>query len=142
MAAEQTVSSITNKVLRVVWAPAVVVLSHSALAGLIGHRRELDPLFHFLGGVAGTHAILGAWTAFPQVRSRVAIGHRSQLAIAMVSVAAVLWELAELASDRLVGSRIQLGWSDTGLDLCLGIGGAVVRVFVGGAMVRNENRPA
>jgi hypothetical protein len=135
-------SPTTNKVFRVASAPALVVLSHSALAGLIGHRRELDPLFHFLGGVAGTHAILGAWMAFPQLRPPVAIGHPGQVAVATVSVAAVLWELAEFASDRLLSSRIQLGWSDTALDLVLGIGGAVVGVIIGGALVRNENRPA
>jgi hypothetical protein len=125
----------------VAWAPAMVVLSHSALAGLIGHRRELDPLFHFLGGVAGTHAILGAWAVFPQVRPRLAIGHPSQIAIATVSAAAVLWELAEFASDRLLRTRIQFGWSDTGLDVVLGIGGAVVGAIIGRALVRSENRP-
>ena len=119
----------------------MVVLSHSGLAALIGHRRELDPLFHFLGGVAGAYAILGAVVACPQLIPRAAIGRSTQFAVATVLVAAVLWELAEFASDRLFGSRIQLGGSDTGLDLVLGIGGAVVGVIIGRAFVRNENRP-
>ena len=120
----------------------MVVLSHSGLAGLFGHRRELDPLFHFLGGVAGAHAILRAAVAFPQLIPRVAVGYSAQFAVATVSVATVLWELAEFASDRLLGSRIQFGWSDTGLDLVLGIGGAVVGVLIGWALERNEDRSA
>jgi hypothetical protein len=130
-----------NGLLRVVWAPVLVLLSHSILASLIGHRRDFDPLFHFLGGAAGAHAIRRAVAVFPQRAPLVAIGHVSQFAVAAVAVVAVLWEVAEFAADLLFGFRIQLGWSDTGIDLVLGIGGAIAGAHIGGAFTGRGNRP-
>jgi hypothetical protein len=47
-----------------------------------------------------------------------------------------LWECAEFASDRLLGSHIQLGWPDTMMDLALGVGGAVIGAILGAASRR------
>jgi len=122
--------------LSISWAPVAVLLLHSALAALIGHRRDLDPVFHFLGGVAGAYAVCQALVMVPQLTSRLVVGNTRLLAVAAVTLVAVLWECAEFASDRLLGSHIQLGWPDTMMDLALGVGGAVIGAILGAASRR------
>jgi hypothetical protein len=119
--------------LRISWAPVAVVLLHLVMAGLIGHRRCLDPVFHFLGGAAGAYATCQALVLVPRLASRVGAGHAKFLAVAAVAIVAVLWEGAEFASDRLLGSHIQLSRLDTMMDLTLGVGGAVIGAILGAA---------
>lgn len=128
-----------GRALSISWAPIAVLLLHSALAGLIGHRRGLDPGFHFLGGVAGAYAVCQALVLVPRLASRVAAGHPKLMVVATVAIVAILWECAEFASDRLVGSHIQLGLSDTMMDLALGVGGAVIGALAGAAAEARTN---
>lgn len=129
----RTLTPEASRALSISWAPVAVVLMHLVMAGLIGHRRDLDPVFHFLGGVAGAYAACQALVLVPRLASRVGAGHAKFLAVAAVAIVAVLWEGAEFASDRLLGSHIQLSRLDTTIDLALGIGGAVIGAIVGAA---------
>ena len=113
-----------GRLLRISWPAGAVVVAHPLLAALIGHRRELDPIFHFLGGVAGAYAFREATLVFRRVIPSVVVDRARLFAIVAVAIAAVLWECAEFAKDQLFGSRIQLGWSDTLSDLALGVIGA------------------
>ena len=139
-AAGNTFTPEAGRTLRISWAPVSVVLLHSVLAGLIGHRRDLDPAFHFLGGAAGAYAVWQACVLIPRLVSQSTVGHAKLLAVAAVAVLAILWECAEFASDRLLGSHIQLGWRDTMMDLALGVGGAVLGAILGAASRRNTER--
>jgi hypothetical protein len=139
-AAGNTFTPGASRTLSISWAPVAVVLLHSVLAGLIGHRRDLDTVFHFLGGVAGAYAACQALVLVPRLASRFAARHARFLAVAAVAIVAVLWECTEFASDRLLGSHIQHGWLDTMMDLALGSGGAVIGAILGAASQREVAR--
>jgi hypothetical protein len=113
----------------VVWPPFAVVAGHSLLAVPFGHRTELDPIFHFLGGVAGA---LSLWRALELSQAtRFNAPRTRSIAILVVMLAVVLlWELAEFGSDRFRGTHIQRGWLDTGSDIVLGLIGAAVTVSI------------
>jgi hypothetical protein len=133
------VRPVTNA-LRIVWAPVGVVLAHNGLAALIGHHREFDPVFHFLGGVAGAHAVLQGLVLFPRSTAFAPVARPRLVAVIAVAFVAGLWELGEFASDRVLGSHIQQGWLDTGSDIALGIAGAVVIAMIESTRKRDKSR--
>jgi len=120
----------TARAWRVGWAPVAVVGLHSALAATVGHRRDLDPVFHFLGGAAGAFAVLNAIVFFPRQLSSLSAWNPRVVAIAAVVVAALLWECGEFAADRVLGTHVQAGWLDTSIDLVLGTVGAAVVIVI------------
>lgn len=129
-----------RNIIRVVWAPISVVALHAILAGLIGHKQALDPVFHFLGGAAGAFAVLNAIRIFPDRTASLPGIQPAWMALAAVAAAALLWECGEFVADHLFGTRIQTDWMDTTLDLALGIGGAVLGVTT--ARCRRDTAPA
>ena len=115
---------------RLGWAPVGVLVLHFVLAALFGHRRELDPVFHFLGGAAGAYFLLRMLDGYPERLPRAWARNGSRtIVFAMIGVA-LLWELAEFGSDRVLGSHIQQGPLDTWSDVALGAAGAVAAVWV------------
>ena len=112
-------TSAAGWIVAVAWAPLAVLAAHAGAAAAFGHRLELDPAFHFLGGMAGAHALRRFSRRF----------EGATVVLAMLGVA-LLWELKEFSSDRLLGSHIQLGWLDTGSDVILGVVGAAVSVWM------------
>ena len=100
-----------------------MVLAHAAVTAIFGHQRWLDPVFHFLGGAAVFYTIDRLLRLFAGVR-------RPKLALALVVVPVLLWELVEFLSDRYLGTLVQQGALDTGSDVVLGLGGAVVGFLV------------
>jgi hypothetical protein len=122
---------LTRNIWHVVWAPFGVVLTHATLFTTIGHRPALDPVFHFLGGVAGAWSLLQLFRRFPSVVPAATLRRPLLTIIGGVSVAAVAWELLEFAADQLLGTTIQRGSLDTNSDLILGIAGAVVMGWLG-----------
>jgi len=106
------------------WAPLAVISLHAGLAATVGHRDEYDPLFHFLGGVAGAYCLLRALSLF-----RVHLGPLNRphpIVIVLVAMFAVAgaWELVEFASDRFLRTQVQFGLDDTAMDVVLGLVGA------------------
>jgi len=134
-----------TKACRVGWAPLAVVGLHAVLAAVVGHRRELDPVFHVAGGAAGAFTVLKAIAFFPRELSSLALWNRGVVAFAAVALTALLWECGEFVSDYVFGSSVQAGWWDTSMDLLLGAGGALVGVLVSADRRRNAggaSRPA
>ena len=115
----------------VVWAPLAVIVGHAALAALFGHQRQLDPVFHFLGGGAGGYALLRAPQVWPALADRWP-RQRAPFVLAVVAAVTLIWEVAECLSDLLLRTRVQHGVVDTVWDLVLGFGGAVAAVLVSG----------
>jgi hypothetical protein len=115
-----TSESLAGWIASVVWAPFAVLAVHGAAAALFGHRTELDPAFHFFGGMAGAQAL-----------RRLSRRFDSALAVVTVLAVALLWELMEFGSDQWLGTHIQRGWLDTGSDIVLGVVGAVASVWLG-----------
>ena len=125
----------------IVWAPLGVLVIHGALSAGFGHRRELDPLFHFLGGAGGAYAVLQTLERFGGSLPEPAIRYRTAIAVGLVAIVAILWELMEFASDRLLGSHIQRGPADTWSDIALGIGGAMVVALVASTLGARRGEP-
>jgi hypothetical protein len=122
----------------VVWAPLAVVALHSVLSIAIGHRRDLDPLFHFLGGIAGAYALLQIVRCFPQSIPMSVVRHRTTIVIGLVVAATLLWEFMEFGSDRLLGTHVQLHQGDTLSDIALGIGGGALMATLAALIRRNQ----
>jgi hypothetical protein len=101
--------------LRIGWAPVAVIATHALLAAAIGHRRQLDPLFHFFGGSAGALAVWQAVSTEPGWLPQALARHRGRTALASVTVSALLWEAGEFAADRLFDVGAQAGWGDTSM---------------------------
>jgi len=132
-------SNLLKRAWSVGWAPFGVLALHSVLAVLFGHRREWDPLFHFLGGAAGAYSLLRILNALPGLARAVEALDRSAVIVVAMSTACLLWELAEFASDRFLGTRIQQGLFDTGSDVALGVVGAAVTAWVARIAVNRVN---
>ena len=116
----------------VAWAPLVVVGAHAILAAAMGHRRESDPWFHFLGGAAGAYSLIRTFDLFPALVRPIANWPRGWSILLLMTVVALTWELAEFASDRFFGTHIQQNLVETGLDIVLGIAGALATIRVTG----------
>jgi hypothetical protein len=116
--------SLLKRIWAAAWAPLLVVAAHSALAAAIGHRRQYDPGFHFAGGVAGAYCLLRLLNLFrPELRL---LSRSNPLFVVVVPMfmVVVVWEGVEFGSDRLLGTRVQLGTEDTTIDMLLGVLGA------------------
>lgn len=113
------------RAVQIVWAPLAVVALHGFLALCFGHRTSLDPGFHFLGGVAGAYAVSQAIVRIPWNPLQAAVPYRGAVAVVVTVGAALVWEGIEFVSDRLLGTHVQMGPSDTLWDLGLGTAGAI-----------------
>ena len=114
----------------VLWAPATVVIMHSIAGALFGHEPYVDPVMHFSGGVAVAYASRHAVVIGTDVFGRLTPLAADLFAFGATSAAAVLWEIAEFASDQLVHTRVQLGLGNTMRDLIVGLTGAAVFLIV------------
>ncbi len=121
------------------WAPALVLVVYLLTARvlhLFTSFPDLDIPMHLVGGMGAAFFFLRSL----QVLSRGEIlGKPNRLAIrllafSLTSVAAIAWELAEFASDRLLGTHEQLGLEDTMVDLVMGGLGALLLVWLLPAM--------
>ena len=98
---------------------------HSGLAAAIGHQREYDPAFHFMGGAAGAYSFLRALNVFRADLSPLSRRNPVLIVLAAVFAVTVAWEVIEFISDQLLGSHVQLGTDDTAMDILLGVLGAL-----------------
>lgn len=116
--------------LRVIWAPVLVVVAHALGSRFFGHRTSLDPAFHFLGGVAGAVAASKAYVLFPWIGGAMppSIG-QTAFAIAAVCAAALVWETGEFLSDVFFRTRVQMGRLNTLSDIALGVAGGALGAF-------------
>ena len=126
---------------RAVWAPAGILGIHLVATGVLDAYTLWPPLdvpMHLAGGAAIAHfwktivpPLLEPALATPQ------LAHVERvLVFALVGLAAVVWEFAELLSDRLLGTSLLRSLEDTLVDLLFGLigGGAYL-------LVRELTRP-
>ena len=120
------------------WAPLALLVLHSALTAALGHQRQYDPVFHFLGGAAGAYCLLHLLGLFQAGVAALKGLNPSVVVLAVMLAVTIVWELLEFASDRLLGSHIQLGAGDTSSDILLGMFGALCVI---GLVRVTERRP-
>ena len=115
------------------WAPLTVFVLY-AVAAKGFNAYIIYPWFdiptHFCGGVAITYFFLSA-TQHAQAK----IGHvpkliRLLLSLGLTAITAVVWEFLEFSSDIMLGTKMNLGVSDTLSDLFFGLLGGLVMVAV------------
>ena len=122
------------------WAPLAVVIVHWLAGGWLGHEPFVDPVMHFLGGMAAAFFVWHGATC-----ARGYVGDLSHIALALLALglattAAVGWELAEFLSDSYRGTHMQRGIANTMRDLFLGVSGAVVYVGTYGLFLSRRSR--
>ncbi len=107
------------------WAPAAVLVRHKLVMRL-GLRGQSDGLLHFCGGAAICYFL---WTLLPLAAGWLgALSGGWRLALAMTGgwTVALGWDLAEFASDELLGTDVQHSLRETMLDLAYGSAGVLV----------------
>jgi hypothetical protein len=108
------------------WAPIGVVVLHAIAGALLGHEPYVDPVMHFLGGVAMAYFTVRACEVGVELVGRLTPLGQSVLAFGVTCSAAVFWELVEFGRDRILHTNVQISLSNTMRDLVLGCLGAVV----------------
>ncbi len=111
------------------WAPLAVFIFYAVAAkGFNAYIQYpwLDMPTHFCGGMAITYffavAIACAQTRIGAIPKLVQL----LLSVGLTAVTAVVWEFLEFSSDFILGTKMNLGVSDTLSDLFFGLLGAVV----------------
>ena len=113
------------------WAPLLVLGMHLFLSRFV-HAYTIWPAIdmpvHFAGGMAIAFMVARCFQHLPRESlhpGRVAL-LELLLAVCLTVTAAVLWEFAEFAGDRLFGANVQVGLNNTMRDIAMGISGAIV----------------
>ena len=112
----------------------MVVFVFYAVAAKVFHANILYPWLdmpaHFCGGMAITYFFLAA-AAHSQARiGRIPRLIQLLLSLGLTAITAVVWEFLEFSSDSALGTKMNLGVSDTLSDLLFGLLGGVVMAAI------------
>jgi hypothetical protein len=121
---------ISRTLLEAGWAPLLVLLVYVVTARVLDLFEpfpDLDIPMHLAGGMAASYFFyramrIGAHLGVLRGRERMAT---ASIVFGLTVAVALLWELAEAMSDRLYGTREQLGPWDTTTDVLVGMVGSV-----------------
>ena len=105
-----------------VWLVAVAFLL--SVSSGIGDRY--DYVFHTAGGAAIAFFAYRTACIAPGLASRIKQTSRPMFAFVTALIVAALWEVAEFAADRLLGTRMQHGPLETLRDFAFGALGALI----------------
>ncbi len=124
---------LVNTLKQAAWAPLGVFVFYAVAAKPFSAYLRwpwLDMPTHFMGGMAIAYFFIVAIKHAQSVVGLIPRSIRMLLAFGLTSVTAIVWELLEFASDRLLGTLMNLGVADTLSDLFFGLcGGAVMAVM-------------
>lgn len=127
------------------WAPLVVFVFYAVAAkGFNAYILYpwLDMPTHFCGGVAITY-----FYSVAIAHSQLRIGAipkliQLMLSLGLTAITAVAWEFLEFSSDIILGTKMNLGVSDTLSDLFFGLLGGIVMVTLAARSKRFVRNPA
>lgn len=122
------------------WAPLAVVVVHGLAGERLGHEPYVDPVMHFVGGVAAAFFFSRAADCGRRYLGDLSALARGLLAFGLATVAAVAWEFGEFLLDLYYGSSIQRGLPNTMRDLLLGVGGALLYVGTNAVLTKQAGR--
>ena len=104
------------------WAAAAVLYLHQ-LVQILDLRSQTDSLTHFLGGLAITAFIWTLCPLFTYLLGPLFFSWRIIVTFGGGCSAALIWELAEFASDQFLNTSIQHTIEETMTDLVAGFAG-------------------
>jgi hypothetical protein len=110
------------------WAPLLVlclVLLASGIFDAYTRFPWVDMPTHFLGGIATTYFFWRAATNAPSVAGHFPKVSYAVIAFGCTAGTAILWEVYEFLSDRLLGTYMQHGLGDTSSDIFFSLAGGV-----------------
>lgn len=107
------------------WAPITVLMLHAVGGRLFGHEPYVDPMMHFLGGVAAAFFFRHAASVGGSLLGAPTHLALDLLAFGLTCGVALLWEFGEFASDQFLGTQIQRSLDNTMRDLFLGLLGGL-----------------
>lgn len=127
--------ALTTAVRRRGWLPLAVFAFHLLASFVLNAYEAWPPLdipMHFTGGVAIAYFAWGAVDAFEEYGLlQTSTGLlRGLLVFGLATTAAVFWEFAEYLVDRFAGVKVQLGLTDTLLDMLLGQLGCLTLIWL------------
>ncbi len=120
------------------WAPIAVAVAFLLSVGT-GFADTHDYVFHVAGGAAAAFFALRTMFLVPSVASRIPTRSRPVIALVVALVVAALWEVAEFASDRMLGTSFLHGIRETVSDFAYGAAGALLVIVV--ALVTTQRVP-
>jgi hypothetical protein len=116
-------SALYQLLLRVAWAPIVVLIFH-ALIAKTRFRAPLDFTMHFLGGASMAYVFFYALDHLSFLLGSVTRGGRYLFSFSLACTVGVFWEFAEYASDVYRHTYIQQNLPETMSDLIADASGA------------------
>jgi hypothetical protein len=125
-------SGVIGTIKRAGWAPLLVLVFWATAAKVFQAYLKwpwLDMPTHFFGGAAAAYFVSTLVLNLRPVVGAVHMAIRLALSFGAVATAAVCWEFAEYASDRLQGTHLNLGVEDTLHDLLMGLLGGLAFVI-------------
>jgi hypothetical protein len=128
-----------NIIYKAGWAPVSVVLFHSLLSALIGHRRSLDPAMHFLGGAAIAYFFYKAIAMASKWFGEATLPARPVIAFCFATTIAVFWEFMEFTGGKATGVSAQVSLEETMYDLILGCSGALTYLLINGIFSKRKH---
>ena len=137
MTSERKIGWITQTLRQAAWAPLLVlvfVVFADRMFDVFARFPRFDVPAHFFGGLAATYFY---WCAAAHARPR-AGGlpgpGLASLAFACSAGTAVVWEILEFLSDRLLLTDFQHGPADTLSDLVFGFAGSAAYLLLRSAL--------
>jgi hypothetical protein len=109
-----------------VWLVAIAFL----LSVSSGIGDSYDYVFHTAGGAAIAFFAYRTASIAPGLASRIKQSSRPMFAFVTALIVAALWEVAEFAADRLLGTNMQHGPLETLRDFAFGALGALIVCLV------------
>jgi hypothetical protein len=127
------------------WAPLLVLLVYIVTARVLDLFQpfpHLDIPMHLAGGMAASYFFyralrIGARLGVLRRRDRLGT---ATIVFGLTLAVALLWEIAEAMSDRLYGTREQLGPWDTITDVLVGMVGSVALLTLVSSTTTNRDR--
>ncbi len=117
------------------WAPIAVAVVFLLLVGT-GIPDRYDYVFHATGGASIAYFAWRTASLAPSLTRRVPASSRPVFALVVALAVAALWESAEFAADRLLGTSMQHGMRETFRDFAYGALGALAVVVVARLVAR------
>jgi len=122
-----SINSSTNVALQIsttaLWAPILVFILHHMAAQRLGHEPYVDPVSHFLGGVAIAFFF---WRSAECLQRSIS----DRWIIGATVLVAIAWELMEAGFSIRAGSIMYWSLANSLRDLVLGLSGAAVLVML------------